>query len=167
MPGTSVDNPVRVIYLPVMVVFCEKSLVQTKPKELLSIFGVRPAHGGHLLYSDASLPRMKITHILDRCGYLHRLSPLKKHRAFLSWFAPVWDFTKMECAIETVGPLKVVELLTEVKNWKNDSGQKLRRFLAKQDTEATFDEAMFRQAWEATYIALPETEWGKVFELRE
>ena len=158
---------VKAIYLPVMVVYRGKELVKTMPKEFRSVLGFRPGRGGHLLCSDASLPRMKVTHLLDCRGFFHKVTPLKKRRAFLSWFARVWNFTKVEWAIETVGPLKVGELLAEAKNWKNDSGQKLRRFLAKQKPEAFFDEAMFRQAWEAAYIAPPDTEWGKVFELRE
>ena len=160
-------QPAKVIYLPVMVIYCGNELVRTMPKEFCSVSGIRSGCRGRLFYSDASLSRTQVTHILDRRGYFHRLTPLRKRRAFLSWFAPVWDFTKMECAIETVGPLKAGELLAEARNWKNDSGQKLRRFLTKQNLEAVFDEAMFRQAWEATYIALPESEWSKVFELRQ
>jgi hypothetical protein len=167
MRNSRTTEPSKAIYLSVMVVFCGNRLVETTPKGFSSIFRFRPAAGGRVLCANASLLRMKATHLLDRRGYLHRLTPLSKRRAFLSWFAPVWDFTKMECAIETVGPLRVGELLTEAKNWKNDSGQKLRRFLAKQNPEAVFDQAMFRQAWEATYIALPESEWHKVFELRQ
>lgn len=62
---------------------------------------------------------------------------------------------------------KVGELIEEAKNWNNNSGQKVRRFLAKQNPEAVFDEAMFWQAWQPTYITLPESEWSRVFELRE
>lgn len=158
---------VNAIHLPVMIVYCGHELVKTRPDEFRSVLGFRPSGGGHLLCSDASLPHMKVTHLLDRRGFFHKVTPLKKRRAFLSWFARVWDFTKMECAIETIGPVEVGELLAEAKKWKNTSGQRLRRFLAKQDPEAVFDEAMFRQAWEATYITLPESEWSKVFELRE
>jgi hypothetical protein len=160
-------QPAKVIYLPVMVVYCGNRLVETMPREFRSVSGFRPGREAHLLCSDASLPRRRTTHLLDRRGYFHRLRPLRKHRTLLSWFAPVWDFTKMECAVETFEPMKVSELLVEAQNWKNDSGQKIRRFLAKQNSEAIFDESLFRQAWDATYIALPETEWGKVFELRE
>jgi hypothetical protein len=42
---------------------------------------------------------------------------------------------------------KVGELIEEAKNWNNNSGQKVRRFLAKQNPEAVFDEAMFWHAW--------------------
>jgi len=156
----------KVIYLPLMVVFCGNRLVETTPKEFSSIFGFRPARGGRVLCANASLPRMRATHLLDRRGFVHHLRPSRKRRAFLSWFAQVWDFTWMECVVETAGPLKVGELLTEAEHWNNNSGQKMRRFLGKQNPEVIFDEAMFRQSWEATYVKLPESEWSKVFELR-
>jgi hypothetical protein len=165
MSGCPKDQSVKEIYLPVMVIYCGNQMVKMAANEFRADFCSAPK--GRLLFSRASNPHFRATHLLDRRGHFHRLTPRFKRRAFLSWFAPVWDFTKLECAIETVDPMKVGELLTESKNWKNDSGQKMRRFLGKQNPEAIFDEAMFRQAWEATYIALPESEWSKVFELRQ
>ena len=158
-------EPVKAIYLPVMVIFCANRLVPTTPHGFRSVFRFRSAPNQCLVCSDASLPRMQVTHILDRRGYFHRLIPLTKRRAFLSWFARVWDFTKLDCALDTMEPRKVGELLAQAKNWKNNSGRNMRRFLAKQNFESVFDEAMFKQAWEATSVPLPESEWSRVFEL--
>jgi len=165
MVHNQVKGPVKTIYLPVMVIFCGNSLVPTTPHGFRSKFRFQPAPNEHLLCSRASLPRLQVTHLLDRRGYFHRVKPLVKRRAFMGWFARVWDLTQVECALETMDPMNVGELMVEAKNWKNDSGRKMRRFLAKQNSESVFDEVMFKQAWEATYIPLPDSDWSTVFEL--
>ena len=162
-----VTESVKVIYLPIMVIFCDNRLCETTPHGFWSIFRFRSAPGGHLLYSNASLPRMQVTRLLDRRGYFHRVKPLTKRRAFMGWFARFYDFTKMECALETFEPMTVSDLIVEAKNWKNVSGRMLRKFLARQNASAIFDETMFRQAWEHCSIALPESEWSRVFPLQQ
>lgn len=155
-------NPLKSIYLPVMVVFRCKAVVPFRPNDFKSDYRSTRCH---LVCPNASLPKMKVTHLLDRRGFFHTLSPLKKHLAFLGWLAPyIWDFTKMECSVSTVGPLKIGELLVEAKNWKNADGLRLRRYLVKQNPETIFDESQFRAAWESLfkYNRFPEADWGSV-----
>jgi hypothetical protein len=154
---------VKSIYLPVMVICCHKRVIPFSPNDFNSDFR---SNTWHLVCSYASLPKMQVTHLLDCRGYFHALSPLKKHRAFLGWLAPyIWDFTKMECSVSTIGPLKIGELLVEAKNWKNADGLRLRRYLVKQNPETIFDESQFRSAWESLfkYNRFPEDDWGSVF----
>ncbi|MSU36060.1 MAG: hypothetical protein EXS36_13350 [Pedosphaera sp.] len=166
MNSSPSSEAVKVIYLPVMMVFCDKKVVPYRPEDFTSDY--RSANG-HLVCSHASLPKMKVTHLLDRRGFFHTLSPLKKRCAFLGYFVRVWDFTKMECSVSTAGPLKMDELLVEAKNWKNDYGRRLRRYLEKQNPEAIFDETQFRLVWESTLKFMPvsEVDWGKVLDLRK
>ena len=166
MNTTEERSQQKTIYMPVMVIFCGNRLVEMTADEFFARHA-RPAECGHVLFSNASNPHLAITELLDRKGYLHRVTPLRKRQAVLSWLAPVWDFTKMECQINTLGPLTAGEMAAEAQKWKNESGRKVRRFLTEQDPNAIFDEQMFRAAWESSYISLPEAEWNKVFELRE
>jgi len=147
-----------------MVVYCGNRLIEVLPKEFRP--SVRAIRGGRLLCSDGSLPGRRRTHLLDRRGYFYRLVPLKKRYAFLRWLAPVIDLTKVECAIEVEPPGTIADLAKKAKAWKNSSGRALRRFLAKQNPETVFDESMFRRAWEAMYITLPESEWKQVFKMK-
>lgn len=157
------SDSVKPIFLPVFVIFCHKRAVPFRPNDFNSDYR---STRRNLVCPNASLPRMKVTQLLDRRGFFHTLLPFKKHLALLGWLAPyIWDFTKIECSVSTVGPLKIGELLVEAKNWKNADGLRLRRYLAKQNPETIFDENQFRATWESQfkYLHLSEADWGSVF----
>jgi hypothetical protein len=153
------------IGLPAFVIYCETRLV---PMPLIDFQDCFTPAGPRLVRCvDGSNPHFRVTHILDRRGCLYTLVPVGKHRAALSFLAKIWDWTLTFCRLEVVGPVTVEDLLEVARAWTNPDGRKLARHLRKLDPNAVFDEVLFREAWNAVAVALPDAEWEKDFRLSE
>jgi len=156
------DQPMK-LYLPVILVYKCGDVSRLLPSEF---FKRRSAAGnGNILFSDGANKLFDVDAIIDRTGTYFKVEEVTKHANFMCWFSVVWDFVKTESRLLPGEKLTVGELLDRAENWKNVAARMLRKFLSQQDQAALFDEAMFRRAWEHSYVKLPQEDWEKEFNL--
>jgi hypothetical protein len=158
MNSSETHSPLRVLFLPILVVFDEARLIHMSSTEF-RLWSRSCGECGKALFPHASLPNLRVTSLLDRRGHLYGVKQVSKRRPYLRWLAPVWDFTWAECELIPQGQPTVAHLLAAANKWTNDPGEKLRKFLQQKQPGTVFADQMFREAWDATYITLPESEW--------
>jgi hypothetical protein len=125
---------------------------------------------GNLLIKGASKTEMQISLIIDSHGRLWQFERLNTHRAFWRWLAPVIDLTLTEYRLEPSRHLTMDELLLHIEPLKSPPGfptaGHLKGFLRKRSGQV-FDEAMFKEFWQAHGFELkPPDFWGEVLELK-
>lgn len=145
---------------PIIEIFGGKSITHTRKHEFEKFSGkfVSP----NLLHlKGAARSEFRTSAIIDYEGRYYEVIPGKLNRAWLARLAGVWDLTSMDCQLTEGSTVTVGEMQQMAKSWKNKFGRLFRKFLVNQDPNVVFDSRMFRQAWEHSYINLPEEEWGK------
>lgn len=165
MKSDTAMNPMAAIGLPAFVVYCGTRLVPMRPTEFQDRF--TPAGPRLVRCVDGSNPNFRVTHIIDRRGCIYSLESVGKYRAALSFLAKIWDWTQTTCLLDVVQMPPVGDLLRRASAWKNPTGRKFVGYLRKLDPESPFDQVLFRRAWEAVDMALPESDWEKEFRLIE
>lgn len=145
---------------PVIEIFGKQSIAQSRKSEFIKFTGhLSPPN--HLRLKGAAREHLRTSAIIDFEGKYYEVIPGKLKRAWLAKLAPICDLTSMDCVLAEGRVLTVGELQQMAKQWKNVFARSFRKFLVQQDPNMIFDAKMFRQAWEHSYIELPEEEWGE------
>lgn len=142
-------------------------LLRIRRSEFVRFQVTKKLEGNRYILKSAASPRIAMSWLIDRDGFVRDVRPIRKRRSFLAPLAWLVDLVQLECEILPGRRMIIAELLIKLADLKAPNGFQtaghLRGYLSRKPGNAVFDCVMFREFWDLHGPELNEQLWTEEF----